>query len=221
MTLSVPAAAGAENPVLGGVVPRVRSLGTAMAGGNPILGREDRDFYPTPAEVTRALLAVESFAGAIWEPACGDDAIVREFEACGHRVVATDICPLGKGKKLDFFAVPPRKVANIVTNPPFDLAEKFIRHGLAMQPDKLCLMLKASYWHAVTRQPLYAECKPARIYPLTWRPDFMQLGRPTMEVMWCVWDATHDGSDPRYIPLLKAECDRDKPRATRKKRAIS
>jgi hypothetical protein len=175
------------------------SLGAAMAGGNPTLGREDRDFYPTPAECTRALLAVESFVGSIWEPACGDDAITRELRAAGYRVVNTDIHPLAGGGKLDFFAVPPRKVANIVTNPPFDLAVEFIEHGMSFNPDKMIYMLKTTYWQAVTRQPLFQKFKPARIYPLTWRPDFKGLKRPTMEVIWCVWERGHTG-EPSYIP---------------------
>lgn len=39
------------------------------------------EFYPTPPEATRALLSVESFDGAIWEPACGDGAISEVLKA--------------------------------------------------------------------------------------------------------------------------------------------
>ena len=188
-----------------------------MAGGNPnpIRGRQDRDFYGTPSDCVRALLAVESFTGGIWEPACGDDAIVIELRAAGYKVAGSDIHPLGTGTKADFFAVKPRKVANIVTNPPFEVAEEFIRHALAFNPDKLVLMLKASYWHAVTRQSLWHRHRPARIYPLTWRPDFMRLGRPTMEVIWCVWERGWLWPT-QYWPLLKAEADRAKPRSRAK-----
>ena len=202
--------AGSKKPILGAEAP---GLGAMMAGGNPASGeRQAREFYPTPGECTRALLSVESFTGAIWEPACGDDAISNELLTSGYRVVSTDIHPLGKGKKLDFFSVAPRKVGNIVTNPPFDLAERWIEHAFTFDPNKLVLMLKASYWHAVTRQALWHRHRPARIYPLTWRPDFMRLGRPTMEVMWCVWERgwIHP---TQYRPLLKVECDRVKPRS--------
>ena len=64
----------------------------------PTAARTDRnglrpktDFYPTPPEATRAPLAVESFAGPVWEPACGDGAIAKEFEAAGIDVVAIEI----------------------------------------------------------------------------------------------------------------------------------
>lgn len=215
---SVAAAAVAENPALGAGTP---GLGAMMAGGNPASGeRQKDDFYPTPSEVTRALLAVESFTGPIWEPACGDDTMADDLRTGGYRVVSTDLNPRGHGVKLDFLTVRPRKVANIVTNPPFDLSVEFIEQGMAMNPDKMAFILKATYWHALTRQSLYQKYKPARIYPLTWRPDFLGLGRPTMEVQWCVWERGSIG-EPAYIPLLKAEADRAKPRTKRSTHAIS
>lgn len=48
-----------------------RVAGTATDKVN----REKDDFYPTPPYGTEALLSVEKFNGAIWEPACGTGAI--------------------------------------------------------------------------------------------------------------------------------------------------
>jgi hypothetical protein len=177
-------------------------LGAAMAGGNPAEARQERDFYPTPWEVPAALLEVEQFEGPIWEPACGDDAMADVLRAAGHKVIATDIKPLGTGSQVDFLKVPPRKVRNIVTNPPFDLAVKFIEHAMLFEPEKLCLVLKSTFWHAKTRLPLFERYRPAWCYPLTWRVDFLGKGKPTMECMWCVW---HRGNTdyPRERPLLK------------------
>ena len=196
---SVDGAVVEEEPVLGA---KKSGLGTMMTGGNPDgeRGREKRDFYPSPPEITRALLAVETFSHSIWEPACGDDAIVNVLEAHGHKVLGTDIHPLGKGKRADFFAVTPRKVSNIITNPPFDLAVEFIEHAMKFEPDKVAFVFKSSFWQAAGRQPLFQRHKPARIYPLTWRPDFMGLGRPTMEVMWCVWERGYVGEPPPTFP---------------------
>jgi hypothetical protein len=54
---------------------------TGKTAKNP-KAREKDDFYPTPPEPTRALLAVEGQRlrqlGAVWEPACGDGAMARE-----------------------------------------------------------------------------------------------------------------------------------------------
>lgn len=48
-----------------------------VRGQAPLANRSRDDFYPTPPEMTRALLSVELFYGAIWEPACGDGAMSR------------------------------------------------------------------------------------------------------------------------------------------------
>src|SRR5262249_23299477 len=56
------------------------------------------DFYPTPADGTRALLSVESFTGPIWECACGDGAISRELIDAGYEVVGNDLVDRGYGE---------------------------------------------------------------------------------------------------------------------------
>lgn len=78
------------------------------------------EFYPTPPEATRALLAVESFEGDIWEPACGDGAISKVLEAAGYQVVSTDLIDRGYGAGGHNFLKSDRPLAkNIITNPPY------------------------------------------------------------------------------------------------------
>jgi hypothetical protein len=80
------------------------------------------DLYETPECAVRALLKVESFAGAIWEPACGPGAIVRTLREAGHKVIATDIadhgCPDSTGG-IDFLLKQhvPNGVDTILTKP--------------------------------------------------------------------------------------------------------
>src|SRR3546814_11582916 len=104
--------------------------------------RERDDFYPTPPEGTRALLSVERFEGEIWEPACGDGAISKELEAAGHTVYSTDLIDRGYGTPgVDFLLDYSTTAANIVTNPPFKLAEEFARHALARSTGKVCMQI--------------------------------------------------------------------------------
>lgn len=78
------------------------------------------EFYPTPPEATRALLSVESFEGDIWEPACGDGAISKVFEAAGYQVVSTDLIDRGYGVGGHNFLKSDKPLAkNIITNPPY------------------------------------------------------------------------------------------------------
>lgn len=93
-------------------------------GGNSSTGRKASDFYPTPPEATVALLKFLSLPAQahIWEPACGEGHMVDVMEAMGYEVTGTDI-QAGD----DFLTIPLMGCDWIITNPPFRLAEQFIR----------------------------------------------------------------------------------------------
>lgn len=187
-------------------------LGAMMAGGNPAKGREDRDFYPTPAECTVALLRALDEIGlgkmiGVWEPACGDGAIVRVLERAGLDVTATDIADYGIGAPvLDFLSADRALAPHVITNPPFSLAEAFIRRAHELRSSTLCLLLKSTFWHAARRQALWDLWQPAHLFPLTWRPDFRGWGAPTMEAQWVVWlDPAYPVRETIYRPLRRPE----------------
>jgi hypothetical protein len=147
---------------------------------------------------------------AIWEPACGDGALARVLSQHGHIVTCSDINPQMDGAaKIDFVGSDrPIKVKAtggfaIVTNPPFSLAEAFIRRALSITP-KVALLLKANYWNAASRLALFAEHPPSRVMPLTFRIDVTGQGNPTMDVCWYAWG--FDG--PAFMPLPKPKEDR-------------
>lgn len=169
-------------------------IGAAMAGGNPREGRQGADFYPTPDEVTEALLREVRFTGPVWEPACGDGAMVRVIQRHGLEVIGTDLVDRGMGGGVDFLGCRELLAPEIVTNPPFTLAERFIRHAHALGAETVALVLKSTYWHAGGRTGLFREHQPTMVYALNWRPDFLQKGAPTMECVWCVWRKGHWGA---------------------------
>ncbi len=186
-------------------------IGAAMAGGKRGTGdarpRQQGDWYPTPPEVTQALMEKVDFEGNVYEPCCGDGAVARVVEHYGHTVFGTDLYDrgygLGHGKNFDILQVRELLAPNVITNPPFDIAAEIIEHVMSnLQPQKMALLLKGSFWHAKSRAPLFNKHRPSRIIPLLWRPDFMRLGRPTMEVMWCVWEKGYTGY-PTYEPCEK------------------
>jgi hypothetical protein len=49
-----------------------------------IFDRDDDDFYVEPAWCSERLFAVEPFAGLIWDPAAGSDAIPRPHRTSSH-----------------------------------------------------------------------------------------------------------------------------------------
>lgn len=166
----------------------MRNLGAALAGGGGT--RRENGFYPTPWEATVALLKEVKFPHLVWEPACGDGAIVRVLEAFGYEVLATDIDPrppIKPSQHWDFVverAVAPQDA--IVTNPPFKEAANFIRTAFSYQVP-FAFLLKTQFWHAANRLPLFEEIPPSQVLPLTWRLDFTGGGAPTMDCAWFVW----------------------------------
>ena len=161
--------------------------------------RRALDFYPTPPDVTVALMRFLNLPPSkIWEPACGDGSMAEAIKHFGHEVLATDIRNTGYGiSGMDFLENHGQHDA-VITNPPFNLSEKFIVHALR-QAKLVAMLLKSQYWHARKRAALFESTPPAFVLALTWRPDFMngeRGGAPTMECLWTVWIAGN--TDTRY-----------------------
>jgi len=174
-----------------------RGLGAAMVGGGPKVARKAFDYYPTPSEVTRALLRVEGqciqiLGRPVWEPCGRGGAIMREFEAAGLPVIGSDIVPDPENQvqPLDLLQAKQALSPVVVTNPPFALAPEIILHLLGkLRVRYLALLLKASFFHAEERREMFRTYRPARIHALTWRPDFLNKGAPTMECAWFIWQS--------------------------------
>lgn len=184
-----------------------------MAGGNPAEGRQQNDHYPTPMECTFGLMDEEmGFMKAhnlpLWEPACGDGAISKLFRGMLD-VISTDLFDYGYGiSGVDFLASEKSQRSICVTNPPFKLAEAFIRKALEFhEMPYVAMLLKSTYFHAKSRIKLFNEHRPAVVYALTWRPDFMKRGAPTMDVIWAVWDKNRTGTEYKLM-------ERSQPSAT-------
>lgn len=186
-------------------------LGAMMAGGNPKDGRQKDDFYPTPPEVTIALLDQFKFEtngekDFLWDCAAGDGAMLNVFDKFGYKNLGSDVEPRKLNiEKRDFLEIKKNSAfsTTIITNPPFNLAEQFIRHSFDIGTKKLALVLKSTFFHAKSRYPLFEEHTPSYVCPLLWRPDFLNKGRPTMEVSWFIWDKTNCNDSAIYMPLPK------------------
>ncbi len=132
------------------------NFATKIVGANPAEKRSEMDFYPTPSEVTEALLQFLDLpkTTVIWEPACGEMDMVSTMQSAGYSVFATD---LKYGQ--DFLTEPLPECDWIVTNPPFCVSDKFIErcveHG-----KPFAMLLKSQYWHAKKRYDLFQSTPP-------------------------------------------------------------
>ncbi len=181
-------------------------LGRMIAGGAGPDARRALDFYPTPPEATQALLHAERtyLEGPVWEPCGRGGAILRELRAFGYETVGTDLVSdeaEGVGE-MDLLACTAALASSVVTNPPFNLAAPMIEHLLELDVGYIAFLLKATFFHAEKRRALFEANPPARIYALTWRPDFTGGGGPTMDCSWFVWDQWAVGTS--YRPLSKS-----------------
>jgi len=166
--------------------------------------RRDSDQYYTEPWVTSALidaypLLVES--GPVWEPACGRGDIVSVFWNFGVDIdysdidtsqwILSDMAPPFKGDFLKTDAV--FKLDSIVTNPPYNLADDFLRKALSLPVPRVAMLLRSEFKHAKKRQDLMDDLTMEVV--LTSRPrwDDWWNGKPPKagprhNFSWFIWD---------------------------------
>ncbi len=164
------------------------------------VNREKDDFYPTPPEGTRALLAVERFDGPIWEPACGDGAISKELIAAGYTVESTDLVDRGYGQHgVDFLMEWQPRAPNIITNPPFKMVAPFMRKSLALTTGKVAMLLRLACLEGAERGLIFQRSPLARVWVFSKRLQFVRPGWEDtgaggmLPFAWFVWDHAHSG----------------------------
>lgn len=157
------------------------------------------DFYPTPSWATRALLANETFQGRIWECACGDGNMSSVLEEGGNEVISSDLYDRGFGTKGVDFTQTSQISDNIITNPPYNLAEDFVHKGVSSSKKKLALLLRLAFLESAKRKlSIFDIYPPSRVWVFSERITFypkgaMRKGSGTTAYAWFVWDHDHDG----------------------------
>jgi hypothetical protein len=176
--------------------------------------RRADDFYPTgQPEAIRALLTRDGprirACGTVWEPACGDGAMVREIRAAGLTCKASDLIDRGcpDARVADFFACVFSPGRAIITNPPYNLINardghgRWLRHTLTLPGwDYLALLLSWD-WPAARQNGLgeLLDSQPfSYCYLMRWKLDFTGAGSPPQRNAWFVWDKTWAGAEPAF-----------------------
>lgn len=152
------------------------------------------DYFPTPAWATHALMENEKFVGEIWEPACGDGAMSRVLEVKGNPVRSSDLFDRGFGEIGIDFNTAKITADNIVTNPPYNSAEGFVRSGVKLSRNKFALLLRLAFLEGANRQrTIFTDYPPSRVWVFSERITFypagaVQGGSGTTAYAWFVWD---------------------------------
>lgn len=158
--------------------------------------RKERDLYETPEWVTHALTNghLRKF-DTVWEPACGSGKMVRALGVLDSEIIGTDI-ETGTDFLSEFSG--PEGVDAIITNPPYVLAQQFIKCALdRMEPHGVvAMLLRTDFDHAKTRSHLFADHPAfAKKVVLTRRIKWFEdsKGSPSFNHAWFIWDWTHEG----------------------------
>jgi hypothetical protein len=192
----------------------------AMLGTSGFVRRR-LDAYFTPAWVTEALLSkVDLPSHVVWEPAAGRGDMVAVLKRAGFLVYATDIIgpDLGciEATKRDFLEADIDWSADsIITNPPFDQIEPFIRKALELtRPGQhrvgsgglVAILARHEFDCAAGRNDLFTRSPFARKVVLTKRPKWVEVhtASPRFTYAWFVWDWRHRGEPTvTYAPEVK------------------
>ena len=185
------------------------------------IAREKDDFYRTPPAARLAVLDVEGERirefEPVWEPACGDGAIVGELESLGFDVYASDIVPRGfpcEIRSFYDFGIEPHDAPStaIVTNPPFAECSagrsnaRWLWHALDnLGTEYMALLLPWSWPGAAGIDGLWHKHPPVRIYLMTWRLDFTGQGAQPALFGWYVWDRRAANLEPVYLRLGRVD----------------
>lgn len=187
---------------------RVGGFRAKPSGDNP------HDFFPTPPAVTRAFIEGPGAAlpDGLWcEPAVGDGAIIN---AVGRRQgwATFDIRDVpapalsDHHEHADFLALdlPPGSFDVIITNPPFYLAEEFVRKAISCSTH-VVMLLRLAFMETRKREALHIE-HPSDVYVLSRRPSFMANGATdSCAYAWWHW---HPNATRRWQLLVTPETRR-------------
>lgn len=129
--------------------------------------RELNDYYATHPKAVEMLLELETFNKNILEPCCGEGHISKVLEQNGHNVTSYDLVDRGYGKTgINFLEYNEHFNGDIITNPPYSMAQEFVEHALDIVDDgcKVAMFLKLTFLESTSRRDMFNKYPPKKVY---------------------------------------------------------
>ncbi len=179
-----------------------------MLGVNPKTKRQKEDFYATDPKALEIFIDKLQKDNVylreyIWECACGMGHLSRVLEKRGYKVTSTDLVYRGYGEGgIDFLThSSPEFYGDILTNPPFKLAEKFVKKGMEklQKGNRLLLFLKIQFLEGQRRKKLFEKYPPKYVYVYSARQlcsrngEFEKYKATTQCFAWFIWEKGYQG----------------------------
>ena len=178
-----------------------------MLGVNPNIERQKEDFYAT--EPSALIIFIEKLKldgieidKKVWECACGKRHLANVLLDYGHEVKMTDIVNRVEDIFIeDFLTSDSYFEGDILTNPPFNLAEKFVEKGIEKLKEgkRLFLFLKIQFLEGQKRKDLFKKYPPKYVYCYSARQkcardgEFEKYTATTQFYAWYVWEKGYEG----------------------------
>lgn len=162
-------------------------------------GRSPRDLYITPPELAEAALDIittKNF-GYVLDAGCGTGNWGKGIDLVSDYLIGLDLHPniseknerfydeVKTGDFLDFRVI--AKFDLICGNPPYSLAEEFIRHSFELLEDNgyVYFLLRLSFLEGIARcRGLFQEFPIKRVYVCSRRPSFFSTnGKHTTDTL--------------------------------------
>lgn len=159
--------------------------------------REKYEHYVEPHWVDDRLFEEERFETSIWDPCCGFGRIPEAANRAGLIGLGTDIVHRGwHGQKtqIDFLQAEAPLSENIVCNPPFNIAGRFMKHAIQMPGvEKVAMIFPTARLNAAR---WLQETPLAKVLLLTPRPSMPpgntiaageKPGGGKIDFCWLIW----------------------------------
>lgn len=162
----------------------------------------DHDYYATEPKAVELLLEKETFHPYVWECACGEGHMAEVLKKHGYKVRSTDLVDRGYGEGgINFFKEgKPTMPMDIITNPPYKYAKKFIEHALDISMDgtKVAMFLKLTFLEGKGRRKFFHDNPPRTVYVASGRLECALNGefknKSMVAYAWFVWQKGYRGT---------------------------
>ena len=155
--------------------------------------RDVNDWYVEPTWCVKALNDRILLSGGVHDPCCGMGTIPKFFGGTG-----ADLVDRGYGYPQRNFLEDTARYDNIVTNPPYSIAQQIIEHALTVARQKVCALVQLKFLASQKRHSLFTRPETEKIIILSRRPSMPPgemlvehgesiRGGGSIDFCWVVW----------------------------------
>jgi hypothetical protein len=178
--------------------------------------KDSLDYFPTPPWATRALfhsiikpMGMIHYSDRVLEPACGGGHMVKVLQEYFDKVESCDIADYGQDRIQDFLAMDYSQVIGaydwIITNPPFNLAEEFVRKALPMTRKLVAIFARTQFMEGIGRyERLFKPNPPTIIAQFCERVPIVKgrlsaTASTATSYAWFIWRTNQDNDQTQLV----------------------